>query len=235
MRIKKITIIVPCYNERLTILKTVKKILDVKIKNIKKEIIIINDGSNDGTAAELKKLHNYKNIIIINKTKNEGKGAGIKSALKIFTGDIVIIQDADLEYNPNEYIDLIAPIQNDLAEVVYGSRFIGSGAHRVLLFWHMLGNKFLTLISNALTNLNLTDMETCYKVFTKNVAKKLNLVEKRFGFEPEFTAKIAKMGVKIFEVGITYSGRGYSEGKKINWKDGVMAMYYLVKYNIFYK
>lgn len=232
MIIKKVSIIIPCYNEKLTILKTVKKIIGVKIKNIKKEIIIIDDGSTDGTKFELKKLKNNKNIIVITKRVNEGKGAGIKSALKISTGDVIIIQDADLEYNPAEYPSLLAPIQEGLADVVYGSRFVGSGAHRVLLFWHMLGNKLLTLVSNAMTNLNLTDMETCYKVFTREVGKSLNLVEKRFGFEPEFTAKVAKMSVRIYEVGITYSGRSYSEGKKINWKDGITAMFCLIKYNL---
>ncbi len=232
MKIKKLTIIIPCYNEKSTILKIVKKVLGVTIKKIEKEIIIINDGSTDGTKNELAKIIGKKNIKIITKRKNEGKGAAIKSALNICTGDVIIIQDADLEYNPDEYKNLIAPIFKGVADVVYGSRFIGSEAHRVHFFWHMLGNKLLTLMSNSITNLNLTDMETCYKVFTKQIAQKLNLVEPRFGFEPEFTVKVAKLKARIYEVGVGYSGRNYSEGKKINWKDGIVAIYCLIKYKL---
>lgn len=178
MLIKKVSIIIPCYNEAKTILKSVSRVLNVNLKKIKKEIIIINDGSTDGTGKILDKIKLKKSVKIINKHKNEGKGSAIISAMKIATGDVIIIQDADLEYDPNEYVKLLKPIQDNLADVVYGSRFIGSGPHRILFFWHMLGNKMLTLLSNMLTNLNLTDMETCYKVFTKDVASRLNLVEK---------------------------------------------------------
>jgi len=230
MTVSKISIIIPCYNEENTVDKLIHMVLLSNIGKIKKEIIVINDGSTDNTRQKLIKFVKYKNIKIINKKKNEGKGAAIKSGLSKASGDIVIIQDADLEYNPSEYNLLINPIIKNKADVVFGSRFIGGKEHRVLLFWHMLGNKILTLISNMVTNLNLTDMETCYKVFTKNVANQLHLKEERFGFEPEFTTKVAKMDVKIFEVGISYSGRGYSEGKKINWKDGLYALWCLFKY-----
>lgn len=232
MLIKKVSIIIPCYNEAKTIIRSVNRVIKVNLKKIKKEIIIVNDGSTDGTDKMLDKIKLKKSIIIINKHKNEGKGSAIISAMKIATGDVIIIQDADLEYDPNEYVKILKPIQDNLADVVYGSRFIGSGPHRILFFWHMLGNKMLTLLSNMLTNLNLTDMETCYKVFTKDVARRLNLVEKRFGFEPEFTAKISRLNIKIYEIGISYSGRGYADGKKINWKDGILAVWYILKYNI---
>jgi glycosyltransferase involved in cell wall biosynthesis len=232
MKIKKLTIIVPAYNEAPTILEAIKRIQEAKVQGLSKEIIVVNDGSTDGTSQKLKKIKDKK-IIIINKKQNQGKGAAIKSALKIATGDVITIQDADLEYNPNEIANLIEPIKQDLADVVFGSRFTGGDPHRVLFFWHMVGNNFLTLISNAVTNLNLTDMETCYKMFTKEIAKKLELKENRFGFEPEFTIKVAKMRARIYEVGISYSGRSYSEGKKINWKDGLKALWCIFKYSLF--
>lgn len=232
MRINKLTIIMPAYNEESTILVSLKKAASISLGKIKKEIIVINDGSKDGTYKKLLSVKN-KNIKVINKRTNQGKGAAIRDGVKAATGDVLIIQDADLEYNPDEIVKLLKPIKDGLADVVYGSRFMGGDAHRVLLFWHMVGNKFLTLLSNMLTNLDLTDMETCYKMFTKDVAKKLNIRENRFGFEPEFTVKVSKMRARVYEMGISYSGRNYTEGKKINWKDGVRAVYCLFRYSIF--
>jgi len=222
----------PAYNEEVTITQTIKRVLKTKIKGIKKELIVVNDGSKDKTLSAIKKVKS-KEIILINKTKNQGKGAAIRSALKKATGDVMIIQDADLEYDPTEINKLIIPIREDLADVVYGSRFLGGDAHRVLLFWHMIGNNFLTLLTNMFTNLNMTDMETCYKMFTRDVAKKLKIKEDRFGFEPEFTVKVSKMKARIYEVGISYSGRSYTEGKKIGWKDGFQAVWCIIKYSLF--
>lgn len=230
MRVGKLSIIIPAYNEEETIVESIRRVLRVRIKGIRKEVIVINDGSKDKTLKKIKSIKDRR-VKVINKRQNLGKGAAIKDALKVVNGDVIVIQDSDLEYNPKEYINLLSPIKDDLADVVYGSRFAGSGPHRVLFFWHMLGNKFLTLLSNALTNLTLTDMETCYKMFTKGVAKKLKIEEKRFGFEPEFTIKVSKMRARVYEVGISYSGRSYSEGKKINWKDGVWALWCLIKYS----
>lgn len=231
MKIEKLTIIMPAYNEEATVLTSLKKVVSINIGKIKKEIIVVNDGSKDKT---LKKLSSVKNKIIkvINKRANQGKGAAIRDAIKMATGDVLIIQDADLEYNPNEITKLIKPIKDGMADVVYGSRFMGGQPHRVLLFWHMIGNNLLTLLSNMVTNLNLSDMETCYKMFTKDVAKKLKIEENRFGFEPEFTIKIAKMKARVYEMGISYSGRSYSEGKKINWKDGFRAIWCIIKYGL---
>lgn len=232
MQIRKISIIIPAFNEEGTIVESVKRVLKTRLNKIQKEIIIINDGSKDQTLQKIKTFKE-KRVKLINKKKNEGKGAAIKDALRIVSGDVIVIQDADLEYEPKEYLNLLSPIKLGLADVVYGSRFTGSGPHRVLFFWHMLGNKFLTLLSNTLTNLNLTDMETCYKMFTKEVAQKLKLEEGRFGFEPEFTIKIAKMGARVYEVGISYMGRSYTEGKKINWRDGLRAVWCLFKYSMY--
>lgn len=223
-----LTVIIPAYNEEATISLVLKKILANKIVS---EIIVVNDGSTDKTGFRIQGA-GHRKIKIINKKINEGKGAAIRDALKIAKGNIFIIQDADLEYDPHEYAKLIKPILDKKADVVFGSRFMGSDAHRVLYFWHMMGNQFLTLVTNILTNLNLTDMETCYKVFTKDVAQKLNLQEKRFGFEPEFSIKVAKMNARIYEVGIGYSGRSYTEGKKITWKDGLITLWCLFKYSI---
>lgn len=231
MTIKKLTIIIPVFNEEKTILSILKKVKKVNIGKLTKEIIIVNDGSTDNTKNKLTKIKD-RNVKIINKKKNQGKGSAIREGIKHTKGEIIIIQDADLEYNPEEYKALLNPIIKGDADVVYGSRFTGGGPHRVHFFWHMLGNKFLTLLSNAVTNLNLTDMETCYKVFTKDVSRKLNLKENRFGFEPEFTVKVANMGARVYEVGISYSGRSYQEGKKINWKDGFSAILCLIKYKL---
>ena len=225
----KISIIIPCYNEY----STIKKIID-KINNQKtfdKEIIVIDDCSSDGTIEILSNLKDQINSLTLNK-KNYGKGYCIKKGIEIASGDIILIQDADLEYDPNDYEKLLKPIMNNNADVVYGSRFIGSDQKRVLFFWHSLGNKFLTLLSNMFTNLNLTDMECCYKAFKTEVIKNINLKENRFGFEPEITAKISKKDIRIYEVGIKYFGRKYSEGKKITWKDGFSAIYCIIYYNL---
>jgi glycosyltransferase involved in cell wall biosynthesis len=228
---KKLSVIMPVFNEKAFIKKAVLAVLKSNIGKIDKEIIVVDDGSNDGTTKILRTIKNRKVKIIFQK-KNQGKGASIKRGLKEVTGDIVIIQDADLEYNPKEYPLMLQPILENNADVVFGSRFLGDRPHRVLNFWHMVGNKFLTLFSNMMTDINLTDMETGYKMFTRKVADKLHLQENRFGMEPEFTAKIARMKCRVFEVGISYSGRNYDQGKKINWKDGVHAMWCILKYNL---
>ncbi|MEK7101471.1 MAG: glycosyltransferase family 2 protein [Patescibacteria group bacterium] len=223
----KLTVIIPAYNEEKTIARVLGR---VKANKLVSEIIVVNDGSTDKTRSKILDAR-FKNLKVIHKNTNEGKGAAIRDALKIATGDVFIIQDADLEYDPGEYKLVLAPILAKKADVVFGSRFVGHQPHRVLYFWHYVGNKFITLLANCLTNLNLTDIETCYKAFTISVASKLNLQEKRFGFEPEFTVKTTKMGARIYEVGISYSGRNYSEGKKITWKDGLVTLWCLFKYS----
>ena len=226
-----ISIIIPCYNEVHTIKTILKKIND--LKNYKFEIIIIDDYSTDGTREILKNeiSLNTSHIVLYNE-KNYGKGYCIRKGIEKSSGEIILIQDADLEYDPNDYSRLIDPIINDQADVVYGSRFIGGDKKRVLFFWHTVANKILTLISNIFTNLNLTDMECGYKVFRSSVLKKIALKQNRFGFEPEVTAKISKMNIKIFEVGVSYFGRSYSEGKKITYKDAFNALYCIVRYNL---
>lgn len=224
----KLSIIIPCYNEKETIIQIVDSVLGTTYQN--KEIIIVDDHSSDGTKEILKEKIEHKVSKVIYKNKNEGKGAALRSGFEIFTGDIVIIQDADLEYDPNEYEKILAPILNNKAEVVYGSRFMGSEAHRVVYFWHRVGNGILTFFSNLMTNLNLTDMETCYKAFKREVIESIKIKENRFGFEPEITAKIARKKYRIYEVGISYYGRTYEEGKKIGWKDGIRAIYCIIKY-----
>ena len=226
-----LSIIIPCYNEEKTIVEIVNQIIDVK--GIKKEIIIIDDNSTDDTKKLLKNKISKKVDKIIYNKKNCGKGAAIRSGVIYATGDIILIQDADLEYNPNDYPKLLKPILDGFADIVYGSRFIGGDGHRVLYFWHSVGNKFLTLLSNMFTNLNLTDMETCYKVFKSDILKKIKIEENRFGFEPEITAKISKLNCSIYEIGIRYNGRTYKEGKKINWKDGFKAIFCIFKYSLF--
>ncbi len=227
----KVSVIIPCYNELSTISAIIKKI-NLQ-SDIEKEIIVIDDFSIDGTRKYLEtELKDQIDQLILNK-KNEGKGYSIRKGIENATGDIVLIQDADLEYDPSDYMKLIKPIKDGLADAVYGSRFIGLGERRVLYFWHTIGNKFLTLLSNMLSNLNLTDMEVCYKVFLLEKIKDIKLRENRFGFEPEITAKIAKKNLKIYEVGVSYFGRKYSEGKKITWKDGISAIRCIIKYNLF--
>jgi glycosyltransferase involved in cell wall biosynthesis len=228
-----ISIIIPVFNE----IKTIDTLLEKVCSNnphLSKEIIIIDDCSSDGTRDFLKRImtETKENIKIIFQDKNMGKGSALRKGFSAALGDIIIIQDADLEYDPSEYQKLLSPILEGKADVVYGSRFIGSEPHRVLLFWHSLGNKLLTFLSNMFTNLNLTDMETCYKVFRKEIISRLDLKENRFGFEPEITAKIAKINCRIYEVGISYSGRTYAEGKKINWRDGLWSLWCIVKYNL---
>lgn len=226
----KLSVIIPCYNENNTIQLLLEKVMQCGVSPL--EIIVVDDGSSDGTQELLQKYRNNIDHLVLHDT-NQGKGAALRSGIQKATGDIAIIQDADLEYDPKEYTKLIEPIINDKADVVFGSRFISGSAHRVLYFWHRLGNGFLTFLSNTMTDLNLSDMETCYKAFKLDILKHIKLKENGFGIEPEITAKIAKMNLRIYEVGISYHGRTYKEGKKINWKDGVWAIYCILKYNIF--
>jgi glycosyltransferase involved in cell wall biosynthesis len=225
----KLSVIIPVYNEKSTVLDVLDRVRKVAIS---KEIIVVDDCSTDGTRDVLKTLPQSEDLKIIFQPRNAGKGAALRTGFAAVTGDIVIIQDADLEYDPAEYGKLIQPILVNKADVVYGSRFLG-GPHRVLFFWHSVGNHILTTLSNMLTDLNLTDMETCYKVFRADVLKKIKLRENRFGFEPEFTAKVGRNRFRIFEVPISYSGRDYAEGKKIGWKDGIAAIYFILKYRFF--
>jgi len=235
--IKTLSIIIPAYNEEKTIRKLLDKVMLVDLGSIKKEIIIVNDCSKDRTKEIIEDYingHTQENIRLIDQEKNQGKGAALHKGIANATGEYLIIQDADLEYDPNEYLDLLQPVFKADADVVYGSRFMGSNPHRILFFWHTIGNKFLTSLSNMFTNLNLTDMETCYKLVRTEIIQKIKLKEKRFGFEPEVTAKLSRIpGIKIYEVGISYYGRTYDEGKKINWKDGFKAIYCIFKYNLF--
>lgn len=233
--INKLSILIPAYNEGATIHLILDKIKAVTLDNgIEKEIIIVNDCSTDDTVQKIEtyiETNNQLDIRLFNQATNQGKGAAINRAIKECSGDYLIIQDADLEYDPAEYNLLLKPVFIDNADVVYGSRFIGHQPHRILFYWHSIGNKFLTNLSNMLTNLNLTDMETCYKLIRSSIAKKLEIKEKRFGIEPEITAKLAKIKpIRIYEVGISYYGRTYDEGKKIGWKDGFRAIYCILKY-----
>jgi len=229
----KVSIIIPCFNESRTILKIIEAVRAKELPDdLGKDIIVVDDYSSDDTRSILNEM-TWGNVSVYYHDRNKGKGAALRTGFEKATGDIVLIQDADLEYDPEEYTNLLSPILRNKADVVYGSRFLPSGAHRVLYFWHSLGNQLLTLISNIFTDLNLTDMETCYKVFRKDILDQITIEEDRFGFEPEITAKISKLKCRIYEVGISYYGRTYEEGKKIGWKDGMHAIWCILKYNLF--
>jgi glycosyltransferase involved in cell wall biosynthesis len=234
MDFKKLSVVIPCYNEEKTLETVVNRVLAADRCGLELEVVIVDDGSRDRSMEVMKDLANrHPEIVTASNGVNQGKGAALRNGFKTATGDIVLVQDADLEYDPAEYPKLLGPILDGRADVVFGSRFKGGEECRVLYFWHSVGNKVLTLASNMFTNINLTDMETCYKVFKREIIQAVTIEENRFGFEPEITAKVAKMHPRIFEVGISYNGRTYEEGKKIGWRDGVRALYCIVRYNLF--
>jgi glycosyltransferase involved in cell wall biosynthesis len=226
----KLSVVIPCYNERETIHAIVAAVKAAPVKDL--EIIVVDDCSKDGTREILKNEIEPLVSKVVYHDVNQGKGAALRTGFSHATGDAVVVQDADLEYDPQEYPKLMEPIQRGKADVVFGSRFAGGEAHRVVYYWHMLGNKFLTLLSNMFTNINLTDMETCYKMFRRDVLQRITVEENRFGFEPEITAKVARLNCRIYEVGISYYGRTYAEGKKITWRDGFRAIFCILKYNL---
>lgn len=234
----KLSIIVPCYNEERSIRAMLERVVKATLpEGVSREIIVVNDCSTDRSVeviASFQKDHPQTELLLFHHEINSGKGAALHTGISKATGDFLIVQDADLEYDPEEYKILLQPMLDGFADVVFGSRFTGGRPHRILFFWHTIGNKFLTFLSNMFTNLNLTDMETCYKLFRREIIQSLPLMEKRFGFEPEVTAKVARVpNVRIYEVGISYYGRTYAEGKKINWRDGVRAIYCILRYNLF--
>jgi len=229
-----LSVVIPVYNEEDSVCELIARVLRAPLPDgVRLEVVVVDDGSTDATRDKLASYHDHDVVRVFLAPQNMGKGAALRRGFQEARGDLILIQDADLEYDPREYRRLLTPVLDGNADVVYGSRFMGGDSHRVLFFWHYLGNRFLTLVSNAFTNLNLTDMETCYKLFRSDVLRQITIQEDRFGFEPEITAKVARLGARIYEVGISYAGRTYAEGKKIGWRDGVRALWCILKYNLF--